>query len=71
MLIEFHLKKIGDNWDEFFLRNHFEEPRGTLSKERPVRRSRKGKDVKTVEIKPNVSTQEDSDEIISEKVGKN
>lgn len=26
ILFEFHLKKIGDSWEEFLLRNHFEEP---------------------------------------------
>ena len=56
ILIEFHLKKVGDSWDEFLLRNHFEEPEETLSKEEPVRRSRRGKIVKYIEIKPDTST---------------
>ena len=62
------MKKVGDSWDEFLLRNHFEEQEETLSKEEPVRRSRRGKMVKTVEIKPDASTQEDSEEVISEKL---
>ena len=35
-----------------------------------MRRSRRGKVVKSVEIKPDISTQEDSDEIIFEKLVK-
>ena len=49
-LIEHHFKKVGDSWDEFLLRNHFEEPKETLSEEKPVRRSKRGKVAKYVEI---------------------
>ena len=68
ILIEHHLRKVGDNWDDFLLRNHFEEPKETLSEGKLARRSRRGKISKSVEIKTGKSIQEDSEEIISEKL---
>ena len=64
------MKKVGDSWDEFLLRNHFEEPKETLSEGKLVRRSRRGKFAKSVEIKIDKSIQEDSEEIIYEKLAK-
>ena len=64
------MNKIGDSWEESLLRNHFEEPEETLSRKETVRRSRWGKIDKFVEIKPDTSTQEDSEEVISEKLVK-
>ena len=68
ILIEYHLKKVGDSWDEFLLRNHFEEPKETMSEGKLVRRSRRGKISKYIEIKTDKTIQEDSEEIISEKL---
>lgn len=70
ILTEFHLKKVGDNWEEFLLRNNFQEPKESLSNKEPVRRNRKGKFDKAVEIKHDTSTQEDSEEVISKKFAK-
>ena len=70
MLIEFHLKKIGDNWEEFFLGNHFQDREETSSKEENFRRSRRRKNDKAVENKHDTSSQEESEELISEKLTK-
>ena len=70
ILIESHLKKIGDNWEEFLLRNHFQELEETSSKEETVRRSKRIKTDKVVENKHDTSSQEESEELISEKLTK-
>ena len=64
------MKKVGDSRDEFLLRNHFEELKETPFELKLVRRSRRGKYAKSVEIKIDKSIQEDSEEIISEKLAK-
>lgn len=38
ILIEFHLERLGDNWDSFLVRNHFkEEDQEPLSKNKEKR----------------------------------
>ena len=70
VLIEFHLKKIGDNWEEFLLRNHFQELEETSSKEETVRRRKRRKADKAVENKHDTLSQEESEELIYEKLEK-
>ena len=68
ILIEHHLRKVGDNWDEFLVMNHFEEPKEPPSEGKPTRRSRRRKISEAIETKTGKSIQEDSEEIISEKL---
>ena len=70
ILIEHHLRKMEDNWDDFLVRNHFEEPKEPPSEGKPTRRSRRRKISEAVETKIGKSIQEDSEEIISEKLTK-
>ena len=51
ILIEFHLESIGDNWEEFLVRNHFQEHAETPPKEENVRTSRRRKTDMAVENK--------------------
>ena len=68
ILIEHHLRKVGDNWDEFLLRNHFEEPKESPSEGKLTRRSKRKEISKAVETKTGKSIQEESEEMISEKL---
>lgn len=65
ILIEHHLRKIGDNWDNFLVRNHFEEPKEPSPEHQPTKRSRRWKSSKTETDK---TIQESSEEMISEKL---
>lgn len=48
VLIEFHLKGIGDTWENFLIRNNFQEELGS-PKEDNFRRSRRKKTDITIE----------------------
>ena len=65
ILIEHHLAKTKDTWDNFLVRNHFEEPKEPSPEQQPTRRSRKWRASK-IEIDKTI--QESSEEIISEKL---
>ena len=58
---------MGDNWEEFLVRNHFEEPKQPPPEDKPTKRSRRWKTSKT-ETKTGKSIQEGSEEMISEKL---
>ena len=60
------MNKIGDNWEDFLLRNHFQELEETSSKEENVRRSKRRKIGNAIENKHDTSSQEESEELISE-----
>ena len=68
ILIEHHLRKMGDNWEEFLVRNHFEEPKESPPESKPTRRSRRREISKYIEVETGKSIQEDSEEMISEKL---
>ena len=68
ILIEHHLRKMGDNWEEFLVRNHFEEPKESPPESKPTRRSRRRETSKAIEVETGKSIQEDSEEMISEKL---
>lgn len=65
ILIEHHLAKMGDTWDDFLVINHFEEPKEPPPEDKPTKRSRKWKSSKTETGK---TIQESSEEMISEKL---
>ena len=65
ILIEHHLSKIRDNWDNFLARNHFEEPTEPSPEHKLTKRSRKWRASK---IETRKAIQESSEEIISEKL---
>ena len=51
ILLEFHLKSIGDSWDNFLIRNHFQdEPE--QPKEDKTRKSRRRKIDTRIEDRP-------------------
>ena len=54
ILIEFHLKIMGDTWEDFLIRNHFQEAPES-PKEDNVRRSRRKKTDINVENRPESS----------------
>ena len=64
-MIEHHLAKTNDTWDDFLIRNNFEEPKEPSPEPQPTRRSRKWRASK-VEIDKTI--QESSEEIILEKL---
>ena len=67
ILVEFHLKRIGDTWENFLIRNYFQEaPKSP--EEGNVRRSRRKKTGITIQSKPDSSTQKNDGEIVSEKL---
>ena len=68
ILIEHHLRKMGDNWEEFLVRNHFEEPKKSPPERKPTRRSRRREISKAIEVETGKSIQEDSEEMIFEKL---
>lgn len=43
MLIEFHLKDMGDNWERFLVRNHFKEDTQEKPSSNKAKRGRKRK----------------------------
>lgn len=65
ILIEYHLAKTKDTWDNFLVRNHFEEPKEPSPKHQPTKRSRKWRASK---IETDKEIQDSSEEIISEKL---
>ena len=67
ILIEFHLKIIGDTWENFLIRNHFQEAPES-PKEDNVRRSRRKKTGITIENIPESSLQKDDEKLISEEL---
>lgn len=69
ILIEFHLKSIGDTWENFLIRNHFQEAPES-PEEGNVRRSRRKKTGITIQSKPESLMQKNDEEIIYEKLTK-
>jgi len=65
ILIEHHLPKTKDTWDNFLVRNHFEEPKEPSPEHQPTKRSRKWRVSK---IETDKTIRESSEEIISEKL---
>jgi len=43
MLIEAHLENLGDNWDNFLIRNHFKEVEQGEPSSNKIRRSKRKK----------------------------
>ena len=69
ILVEFHLKSVGDTWENFLIRNHFHEaPKSP--KEDNVRRSRRKKTEINIENTPESSLQKDDEKIIFEELTK-
>jgi len=67
ILIEFHLKSIGDTWENFLIRNHFQEAPES-PKEDNVRRSRRKNIGITIENRPESSLRKDDENLISEEL---
>ena len=68
ILVEYHLKKIGDTWENFLIRNHFQETPESPEKD-SVRKSRRKKTNLTIQSNPETSAQKnDEEEPISEKL---
>ena len=65
ILIEHHLAKTNDTWDDFLIRNHFEEAKEPSPEPQPTKRSRKWRASKVEIDKP---VEESSEEIILEKL---
>ena len=65
MLIEHHLAKTKDTWDNFLVRNHFEEPKEPSPEHQPTKRSRK---LRASKIETDKAIQDSSEEIIFEKL---
>ena len=64
-MIEHHLSKTNDTWDDFLIRNHFEEAKELSPEPQPTKRSRKWRTSKDKIDKP---VQESSEEVILEKL---
>ena len=43
ILVEFHLKNVGDNWEIFLVRNHFKEDNQEQPSRNKVKKGRKRK----------------------------
>lgn len=54
ILIEFHLKNIGDTWENFLIRNHFQEAPES-PEEYNIRKSRRNKTNLTIQSNPKPS----------------
>ena len=68
ILIEFYLRSIGDTWEDFLVRNHFQEQPESPPKEENVRRSKRKKTDIIVEERPETSPQRDNEKLISEEL---
>ena len=67
-LVEFHLRSVGDTWEDFFVRNFFQYALG-FPQGSPVKRSRRRKTSLTIQSTPETSTQKnDEEEPIFEKL---
>ena len=67
ILVEFHLKRIGDTWENFLIRNYFQDTPES-PEEGNVRRSRRKKKGITIQRKPKSSTQKNDEELVSKKM---
>jgi len=65
ILIEHHLSKSNDTWDDFLIRNHFEEAKELSPEPQATKRSRRWRTPKGKIDKP---VQESSEEVILEKL---
>jgi len=63
ILIEFHLESIGDNWENFLVRNHFEEKILEQSSGCITLRGRKRKMETVKEQKPHYQQELSKDEL--------
>ena len=70
ILLEFHLKSIGDSWENFLIRNHFQEV-PEQPKEDKVRKSRRKKIDTNIEDKPAPSLQKNDEKFIFEELTEN
>ena len=70
ILIEFHLKSIGYSWDNFLIRNHFQdEPK--QPKEDKTRKSRRKKIDTSIEDRPAPPLQQNDEELTLTELMKN
>jgi len=67
ILVEYHLKGIGDTWEKFLIRNHFQDAPESPEKDN-IRKSRRKKTNLTIQNNPEPSVQKNDEEPISEKL---
>jgi len=67
ILIEFHLKCIGDTWEDFLIRNQFQEAPES-PKEDNIRKSRRKKIGIIIKEKPESSSQKGDEKLIFEEL---
>jgi len=65
ILVEFYLKRIGDTWEKFLIRNYFQEAPES-PKEGNFRRSKRKNTSMTIQRKLESSTQKNDQETVSE-----
>jgi len=65
ILVEFHLKRIGDSWENFLIRNYFQEALES-PEEGNIRRSKRKKTSMTIQSKLESSTQKNDEEPVFE-----
>lgn len=68
ILIQFHLRNIGDTWEDFLVRNNFQKQPVPPPKEENVRRSKRNKTNMIVENRPETSLQRNDEKLISEEL---
>lgn len=60
ILVEHHLKSVGDTWDDFFLKNFFQDT-PELPKRSSIKRSRSTKTSLTIQNTPETSAQKNNE----------
>ena len=70
ILLEFHLKSIGDSWENFLIRNHFQEVH-EQPKEENIRKSRRKKIDTNIEDRLASPLQKNDENLISAELTKN
>jgi len=67
ILVEYNLKRIGDTWENFLIRNYFQEAPES-AEEGNFRRNKRKKIGITIQRKPESSTQKNDEELVSKKL---